>query len=229
MDPPIKSKDQYQYGGGSGGQAQHLRHNPPHPQPALHAFPALPAYNRDQPFPYSRPQPSPQYHGAPPYQPQISSFVSPFSTPPSGSQVLPASSKLSASPAPASASVPPASPPASATASPATTGTADSYTDSPPAPEHDGTGDKRESEGAGEEGSARKKQKRNKPTLSCYECVERKTKVRESRVLPYHCGELEKKKERWKKVRGGEEREHHPFSNPGSSAPLRSVSCDPKC
>jgi hypothetical protein len=29
----------------------------------------------------------------------------------------------------------------------------------------------------GESGSARKKQKRNKPTLSCFECVERKTKA----------------------------------------------------
>lgn len=30
----------------------------------------------------------------------------------------------------------------------------------------------------GDKGPARKKQKRNKPTLSCFECVERKTKVR---------------------------------------------------
>lgn len=39
-------------------------------------------------------------------------------------------------------------------------------------------GVKREDEdGAEAEGPARKKQKRNKPTLSCEECVERKTKV----------------------------------------------------
>lgn len=30
-----------------------------------------------------------------------------------------------------------------------------------------------------ESGPSKKKQKRNKPTLSCYECVERKTKVSE--------------------------------------------------
>lgn len=36
------------------------------------------------------------------------------------------------------------------------------------------------SPGVAGEQQTRKKQKRNKPTLSCHECVERKTKVRES-------------------------------------------------
>jgi len=35
-----------------------------------------------------------------------------------------------------------------------------------------------EAEAADADGPLRKKQKRNKPTLSCEECVERKTKVR---------------------------------------------------
>jgi hypothetical protein len=44
--------------------------------------------------------------------------------------------------------------------------------------EAEGDGSPAAEAGPAEAGLARKRQKRNKPTLSCFECVERKTKVR---------------------------------------------------